>query len=480
MKFLIYIILISSSLNQYSLYIKNIYILNKEESYIDNNFQLFLDIISGEVIPNNLKINNMFDINLHSNNLNEQNIFITFKCDLYGPTNITDLHIKCILKDKIPENINGPFYFTKNHFDKSFQINYQNKNFNITLDTMNQPFYIGMIKSYPYNKGIFIRFNFIFKNPYNIIPIAMALNDNYIYPTIVSITSIIETSNKETKYNFYIIHPKEFKQSNLKKFNKMGKKYNQKCTINTINFEILSLNLTKARISRRIPIVAYYRIFLSSLLPFINKIIWLDSDTLIFKDLKEMYNIDMNNFYYKGFLDDPRQLYNITNDNDHYICSGVLLINLKKIRQDKIEKKYLSFINKNYTKLRKHDQTLINIIGYQNNGILPAKYGIFNIRNETLLLRQRIGSRKKKYSRKELITAYRNPTVLHCVKKVWYNKNNYGSNIWWKFATKNFFREICFNYFNVCTEIFGKDVLKKKKIIIKIKKKRKIKKYKKK
>ena len=117
MKFLIYIILISSSLNQYSLYIKNIYILNKE-SYIDNNFQLFLDIISGEVIPNNLKINNMFDIKLHSDNLNEQNIFITFKCDLYGPTNITDLHIKCILKDKIPENINGPFYFTKNHFDK--------------------------------------------------------------------------------------------------------------------------------------------------------------------------------------------------------------------------------------------------------------------------------------------------------------------------------------------------------------------------
>ena len=151
MKFLIYIILISSSLNQYSLYIKNIYILNKE-SYIDNNFQLFLDIISGEVIPNNLKINNMFDIKLHSDNLNEQNIFITFKCDLYGPTNITDLYIKCILKDKIPENINGPFYFTKNHFDKSFQINYQNKTFNITLDTMNQPFYIGMIKSYSYTK----------------------------------------------------------------------------------------------------------------------------------------------------------------------------------------------------------------------------------------------------------------------------------------------------------------------------------------
>ncbi len=470
MRVFIYIILISSSFNQYYLYLKNVYNLNKG-SYIENNFQLFFDIISGQVIPSNLKINNIFDINVQSNNLSEKNIMITFNCNLYGPTNITETYIKCILKEKIPENINGPFYFTKNLFDKCFQINYQNKTFNFTLDIMKQPNYLGIIKSHPNNKGKFIKFNFIFNNPYKIIPIAMALNDNYIYPTIVSITSIIETANKETKYDFYIIYPKEFKTKNLNKLHKIGKKYFHKCTINTINFEILSLNISKARTSRRFPIIAYYRIFLSSLLPFIDKIIWLDGDTLIFKDLNKMYNIDMENFYYKGFLDDPRQLDHITKDNDHYICSGVLLINLKKIREDNIENKYLLFIDKNHTKLRKHDQTLINIIGYENNGILPPNYGIFNLKNKTVLLRQPIGFRcKNKYSHKELIKAYEDPTVLHCVKKVWYNSKNYGAKIWWKYARKNYFREICITYYDVCKEIFGKNVLNKK---IKIRKKRK-------
>ena len=469
MRFYIYIILISSSLNQYFLYIKNIYSLNKE-SNIDNNFHLFIDIISGEVIPNNLKIINMFDINLQSNNRNEKNVFIKFNCNLYGPTKITESYIQCILKEKIPENINGPFYFTKNHFDKSFQINYQNKTCNFTLDIMKQPYYLGIIKSHPNNKGKFIKFNFIFNNPYNIIPIAMALNDNYIYPTIISITSIIETANQETKYNFYIIHPNEFKKKNLNKLHQIGKQYFHKCTINTINFEIFSLNLTNARTSRRIPIISYYRLFLSTILPFIDKIIWLDGDTLIYKDLNEMYNIDMENFYYKGFLDNPTNLYHITKDNDHYICAGVLLINLKKIREDNIENKYLLFIEKNHTKLRHHDQTLINIIGYENNGVLPPKFGIFNSKNITDFFRHPISHPfKNKYSPNELIRAYEDPTILHCVKKVWRSSKNYGAHIWWEYAKKkNYFRQICMKYINACVELFGKKVLRRiitKKII---------------
>ena len=38
----------------------------------------------------------------------------------------------CILTEKITENFNETFYFTKNHFDKSIQINYQNKIYNLT------------------------------------------------------------------------------------------------------------------------------------------------------------------------------------------------------------------------------------------------------------------------------------------------------------------------------------------------------------
>lgn len=43
-----------------------------------------------------------------------------------------------------------------------------------------------------------------------------------------------------------------------------------------------------------------------------------------------MYDIDMKGFYYRGFLDNlPNGINHITLDNDHVICSGVMLIILK-------------------------------------------------------------------------------------------------------------------------------------------------------
>ena len=41
----------------------------------------------------------------------------------------------------------------------------------------------------------------------NVISVAMATDDNYIYPTIVSMTSLARNSNRNTIYHIYIMHP---------------------------------------------------------------------------------------------------------------------------------------------------------------------------------------------------------------------------------------------------------------------------------
>ena len=56
------------------------------------------------------------------------------------------------------------------------------------------------------------------------IPIAMALDDGYTYPTIVAMTSILENAAKETKYDFYIMHPGEFNDENKMKLKNLGRK----------------------------------------------------------------------------------------------------------------------------------------------------------------------------------------------------------------------------------------------------------------
>ena len=115
------------------------------------------------------------------------------------------------------------------------------------------------------------------------IPIAMALDDGYTYPTIVAMTSILENASKETKYDFYIMHPGEFSEENKGKLKSLSKKYRNKCSVNLINMENKYKN---ANDKGHITTPTYYRLSLSELLPDLDKIIWLDGDTITYTDLK--------------------------------------------------------------------------------------------------------------------------------------------------------------------------------------------------
>ena len=51
--------------------------------------------------------------------------------------------------------------------------------------------------------------NYNFNNEFNNIPISYGLNNNNVYPTLTSITSILGNSNNSTYYFFYILVSKD-------------------------------------------------------------------------------------------------------------------------------------------------------------------------------------------------------------------------------------------------------------------------------
>lgn len=278
------------------------------------------------------------------------------------------------------------------------------------------------------------------------IPIAMALDDGYTYPTMVAMTSILENASKGTKYDFYIMHPGEFNDENKVKLKSIGRKYRNKCNINLIDMEDKYKN---ANDKGHITTPCYYRLSLSEVVPNLDKIIWLDGDTLAYKDLKEMYDIDMEGYYYKGVLDENvSAVDNFTTENDHCICSGVMLVNLKELRKDNMVEKFADFIEKNNERLIQHDQTTINAVCYKKIGILPLKYGILNYSMETLKENAKAFRCKNKYTETEIEEAYENTCVLHCVCKPWKNAGVRGSKSWWDYAKKtNFYNEIREKYY---------------------------------
>ena len=284
------------------------------------------------------------------------------------------------------------------------------------------------------------------------IPITMSLDNEYIYPTIVSITSILENAFKETKFTFYILHPDNFTEINKEKLKSFEKKYFKKCKFNFINMKNKYIKLKKLKkIRKKKPPAAYYKLSLPELLPEIDKIIYLDGDTLTYIDLQELYNIDMTNYYYKGLLDNfPECVDHITKKNDHCICVGVMLINLKELRKDNMTSKFDDFIIKKRKQLIQYDQTVINAVSYEKIGILPPKYGIFNYKSKKKLFKKYKNIRyKNKYTNKELENAYLNPGILHMTYKPWIKLRQYKKIDWWKYAKKSdYYNEICENYPN--------------------------------
>ena len=272
----------------------------------------------------------------------------------------------------------------------------------------------------------------------NSIPIAMAADDNYTYPTIVSITSLVENSSAETNYEIYIMVPGGFAEENKQKLLGLQEKYENRCKINLIDMQD---SYKEANVAHhvRTPLTtpAYYRLSLSSLLPELDKIIWLDGDTLIFDDLRPMFDISMDGLYCRGFLDFqyPMDCFNFR--GDHYICSGIMLMNLEKLRQDNMEPKIEEFIKENNDKLIQHDQTVINVLFEKNIGAFPAKYGMFNFVDHADVKHyfdQLIS--EDRYTEEEVFAAYENPVILHYVNKPWHKNKVYKENLWWEYAAK--------------------------------------------
>ena len=448
--FIIYPFLISLCYGIITLNIDDILLLkenNGKNNNTDFSITLFLNKMLREIdILNNLFLKDFLVIQIDSENLEK----IRFECDFFGPTSIMNSYINCNLKESFSSYLKGPFYFRKEHFEKSFYVTYKGENLYFTLKVLDHIFYSSMLKSI---KRTLITNIFNYKTSYSniTIPIAFSLDNGFIYQVIVSITSILENAFKTTKYDFYIMHPSNFNEENKIKLKNFEKKY-ERCSINFIDMKDRFVN---AKLKGRVTLPAYYRLALAELLPNINKIIYLDGDTLIFIDLKEMYDIDMDNYYYKGFLDYLRDTF--IPKNTLYICSGVLLINLEELRKDDIVNITYKFMEENKNRLMKekyHDQPIINAICYKKNGILPAKYGMFNFETFKILFKYTKHYRYKyKYSRKELVQALRNPRILHYnKKKPWKIRYKYKMELWWNYARKSgYYDEMC-NRYKICRD----------------------------
>ena len=166
------------------------------------------------------------------------------------------------------------------------------------------------------------------------IDIFLCIDDAFVYPCLVTIKSIIDNSKDKNLLSFFILIPKKFKFTKyIEKF-----KEKEKCKIQIIS---MGDKYEKLSTGRRWATPAYYRFSI----PWITKkkkAIYLDSDLLIRKDIKNLFDIDLEEYCYAAVVDGsanenhilPNLEGNITIEKGNYYNSGVLLLNCDKIRKE--------------------------------------------------------------------------------------------------------------------------------------------------
>lgn len=202
----------------------------------------------------------------------------------------------------------------------------------------------------------------------NKISVAFAVNSGYVQHLSVAIYSLLK-NNTGNKVDIYVLQ-KDFTANNKKELRKIEKHFSD-ATISLIDMkEKMDLFKDISLVIDYISIETYFRFVLADLFPRLDKILYLDADILVLGDLEELWNTNIHDYYAAG-VEDPYILANGYKreigftDNDLYVNAGVLLLNLSKIRADKMTDQLFNKLADN-PKIRYQDQDILNVT-FKNN-----------------------------------------------------------------------------------------------------------------
>lgn len=187
------------------------------------------------------------------------------------------------------------------------------------------------------------------------INVCISCDDNYAKYAGVVIASILANANEDNNLIFYVLdggisQEKKEQISSLKSI--------KDCQINFIEIDkAIFSDYAKVKTHKYISIATYYRLKAPSLLPDVSKIIYFDCDVVVNTSLKEIFDIDINDYLLAGVSDNKKRM---VKENPTYVNAGILVMNLAKMRQENTEEEFYNYTKENIERITKGDQEIIN------------------------------------------------------------------------------------------------------------------------
>ncbi len=202
-----------------------------------------------------------------------------------------------------------------------------------------------------------------------LIPVFFTIDDGYAPFLSVALDSAIKNSSKENTYKAIILH-EDLSEENIVKLQSLA----------TDHFQVEFVQMREGlesitdRMSNRLrcdyfTLTIYFRLFIPAMFPQYDKGIYIDSDVVVTGDLAELFDTELGDNYIgacadKSVVDVPPLAQYMEEavgvDRHSYINSGVLLMNLKKLREAELDRHFLNLLNTYHFDCIAPDQDYLN------------------------------------------------------------------------------------------------------------------------
>lgn len=208
------------------------------------------------------------------------------------------------------------------------------------------------------------------------IDIVINTDDKFLQHAMAMLCSLYENNNKHN----IVVHvlQKSLSDKSKQYLTELSEKYNN--SIIYYDVDESRLQGVQFRKNRPLSMAAYYRLLLSSVLPDdLDKVLYLDCDIIVVRDIEEIFHIEIDNYALAATLDifpysQQHRLQLHMEADERTFCSGIMLVNLKYWREHNVEQDLLEYSKRHREVVYLHDQDVLNYKFKKHWFLLPPKW----------------------------------------------------------------------------------------------------------
>ena len=243
------------------------------------------------------------------------------------------------------------------------------------------------------------------------ISIAFASDNNYAQHMAVSIASLLKNALEGFPIDIYILH-ENLSEAHIEKLSQL----NALRPETRIYFLRISLDDFKGfpLHTGLHSIATYFRLKLPSLLPKVERILYLDSDIVVCGNISDIWLNYSCGSKLLGAIEEPKSLNAKRlgalgmNEDSPYFNGGILDMNLQKMRDTQFESRSIDYISRYKDVIRYQDQDVLNALAEGDWRALPLRFNSFFFVLEGIYKNDfRI------YTAADIQQARQNPFIIH-------------------------------------------------------------------